>query len=207
MANACLSQIIDTLMSYTVCDVNFESCMMGCCKECPGKEALVEFLSSVGDIPDEIEYMQWISTDRTTLVHTKQNTNEYIETLAGQVSKLTRHSFEQNNYVKYLKATISTSELLTQGDFSENYSFIIQDEIQISSYHWDYQQAALHPLVVYSRNVKDEVLPHSVCVISDTKDHTTSTVWSFQKQLLQYLREKYAAITKIHYFTDGCVGQ
>ena len=32
-------------------------------------------------------------------------------------------------------------------DFSENYSFVLQDEAQ--GFHWNNSQATLHPFVVY----------------------------------------------------------
>ena len=88
-------------------------------------------------------------------------------------------------------------EIIVQGDFAENYSYIFQDEIQ--SFHWENKQATLHPFVAYQRNI--------ICVISDCKDHTTVTVFEFLKVVLKYLKTELPAVTKIHYFTDGCAGQ
>ena len=47
----------------------------------------------------------------------------------------------------------------------------------------------------------------SHCIISDTTQHTTSTVYAYQKTLLDGLKVKHSAITKVHYFSDGCTGQ
>ena len=47
----------------------------------------------------------------------------------------------------------------------------------------------------------------SHCMISDTTQHTTSTVYAYQKTLLDGLKVKHSAITKVHYFSDGCTGQ
>ena len=58
----------------------------------------------------------------------------------------------------------------------------------------------LHPFVAYQRNI-------IYSVISDCKDHTTVTVFAFLKVVLKYLKTALPAVTKIHYFTDGCAGQ
>ena len=47
----------------------------------------------------------------------------------------------------------------------------------------------------------------SHCMISDATQHTTSTVYAYQKTVLDGLKVKHSAITKVHYFSDGCTGQ
>ena len=121
-------------MSYDTTD---EQCMMGHCKSCPGKDGAVEFLQS-HDIPDEVQYKQWVTTDRTTLLTITQPRDEYIDNLADLLHKLTRHSYvakSQSDYTKFLKNNITAHKLIIQGDFAENYSFVNQDEIQ--SFHWE----------------------------------------------------------------------
>ena len=86
-------------------------------------------------------------------------------------------------------------EIIVQGDFAENYSYVVQDEIQ--SFHWENKQATLYPFVAYQWNIL-------ICVISECKDHTTATVFAFLKVVLKYLKKE---LTQIHYFTDGCAGQ
>ena len=63
--------------------------------------------------------------------------------------------------------------IIVQGDFAENYSYVVQDEIQ--RFHWENKQATLHPFVAYQRQ-EDNTLQHRniLCVISDCKDHNDS---------------------------------
>jgi hypothetical protein len=43
--------------------------------------------------------------------------------------------------------TLKTGKIAVICDFSQNYSFIIQDEVQ--GLHWNNTQATLHPFVAY----------------------------------------------------------
>ena len=75
--------------------------------------------------------------------------------------------------MKELKATMKLLDnVILQGDFAENVSYVIQDEVQ--SFHWENKQATLHPFVAYHR-LADGTLEHSnICVVSDTREHTTT---------------------------------
>lgn len=97
-------------------------------------------------------------------------------------------------------------EIILQGDFTENYSYVVQDEIQ--SFHWENMQATIHPFVAY-RKLDDSTLEHrNICVVSDVKDHSfESTVYALQQVVLDYLKKEFPEIKKVHYFTDGCAGQ
>ena len=103
----------------------------------------------------------------------------------------------QTHYLKKLKETIPTSECIIVGDFSENFSFVVQDAAQGSTGKTHRQHCTL--LLCMS-----EMKSH--CIISDTTQHTTSTVYAFLKTLLEGLKVKYPTI-KVHYFSHGCAGQ
>ena len=92
-------------------------------------------------------------------------------------------------------------EIIVQGDFAYNYSWVVQDEI----HGFINKQATLHQFVAYQRQ-EDNTLQHrNICVISDCKDHTAVTVFAFLKVDLKYLKTKLPVVKKIHYFTDGTV--
>ena len=95
--------------------------------------------------------------------------------------------------------------MIVIGDFSENYSFVVQDEVQ--GYHWVNNQATLHPFVAYYKS-PDNVLRHkSYCIISDCLDHSTFAVYTYQKLLVKHLKENLPVFNKLFYFSDGCAGQ
>ncbi len=96
-------------------------------------------------------------------------------------------------------------DIILQGDFAENLSYVVKDEIQ--SFHWENKQATLHPFVAYHR-LADGTLEHcNICVVSDTKEHTTVTAYAFLSFVIPYLQTWFPDMKKIHYFTDGCAGQ
>ena len=141
-----------------------------------------------------------------TIVESKE---DFIENLSTQIEKLTRHSFTakaQSSYMKTVKTSMTPlQEIIVQGDFAENYSYVVQDEIQ--SFHWENKQATMHPFVAYRRN-EDGTLEHrNICVVSDSTQHSTVTVFAFLKVVIEFLKQEFPSVKKIHYFTDGCAGQ
>ena len=153
-----------------------------------------------------------MSTDRTQLVTITESKENVIENLNTQVFKLTRHSYTakcQSGNMKKLKTSMTPmEEIIVQGDFAENYSYIVQGEIQ--SFHWENKQATLHPFVAYQRQ-EDNTLQHRnihvLLVTAKIIRVTTVTVFAFLKVVLKYLKTELPAVKKIHYFTDGCAGQ
>ena len=53
-------------MKVAVCDIVSEKCMMHKCKSLPGKEGVVNHLSSLEelDLFDDFTYRQWMTMDR-----------------------------------------------------------------------------------------------------------------------------------------------
>ena len=90
-------------------------------------------------------------------------------------------------------------------DFSENYSYILQDAAQ--GFHWYNPQATLQPFVVYFR--EDGELKHlSYVFISDCLVHDTVAVHLFQKKLVEFLTDNLRwPIKCIIYFSDGAPTQ
>ena len=50
-------------------------------------------------------------------------------------------------FLKKLKCNLSTDELIASLDFTQNYSYIVQDEVQ--SFHWNNSQSSLQSSVIY----------------------------------------------------------
>jgi len=107
-------------------------------------------------------------------------------------------------YLKTLKISIQVGEVIVIGDFSENYTFIVQDAIQ--GFYFINSQCTIHPFVVYFPS-EDGVHHQSYCFISDHLKHDTVMVYSFICRLIVELKSKHQSLTKVHYFSDGCAGQ
>ena len=101
-------------------------------------------------------------------------------------------------------STLLPRQFVVIGDFSENYSFVLQDAAQ--GFHWNNSQATIHPFVAYYRQLGK--LEHvSYVIISDCLHHDTIAVHLFQKNLVQFLQEKFSKVDKILYFSDGSAAQ
>ena len=72
-------------------------------------------------------------TDRTELTSMILPQNEFINLFVEKLDNITTHYFIarfQASYLKQLKNKLGADELIVLGDFTENYFFLVQDEIQ-----------------------------------------------------------------------------
>ena len=78
------------------------------------------------------------------------STDMFVDCLIENLLKLRKHDFiakEQASFLVELQSQLKDGEVIVQGDFLENYSFIIQDAVQ--GFHWNNDQATIHPFVAY----------------------------------------------------------
>lgn len=134
---------------------------------------------------------------------------DFIKDFCDGLLKLKTHSFiakEQSEHLDTMKKNLAVGEILVICDFTENYSFVIQDEIQ--GYHWSNEQATVHPFVCYYREIENgELKCVSYVVISECLTHDVVAVYLFQKKLMEFLHTKIEHITRVIFFSDGCGGQ
>ena len=154
------------------------------CHKCPTYTALREYVElklQEYDIEEDVTYSQEDSTNRTTLRTHKTPVDEFIELLAYHIHNLSKHSFIVKNQAQYLKARkeeIDEETCIILLDFTENYHFIVQDEVQ--GYYWNKDQYTLHTVVIYYKNHQNQLIHKSVCILSDNLDHDTSFVHELQ---------------------------
>jgi hypothetical protein len=153
------------LMTKVVCDVTSNECMVHRCPNCPGIVSLKKFLDAqLIDNDEEVSFNQWQKTDRTTLIYQTTTMEEYKLMLSEPINKLTAHSYIakcQARYLKQQKENLAKDCCIVLGDFAENFTFVIQDEIQ--SYHWCKSQCTLHPVALYLLNENDQLEKKSFC--------------------------------------------
>ncbi|GBN96229.1 hypothetical protein AVEN_174177-1 [Araneus ventricosus] len=197
------------IMELYVCSIENQKCMFGECSQCPKENFRNEIEKfEAFQNADEIIYKRWISTDRSTLITQVESTEEFLDSFVGCMPNLTKHHFiakSQSKYLKDMKLNIPQEECIVLLDFSENYSFIVQDAIQ--GFHWENSQATIHPLVVYGKNSENQLLTVSMCIISDHTIHDTATVFSFQTAVIPSIKEKFPLVKKLIYFSDGSSAQ
>lgn len=201
------------LMSKFACSLTNRKCMLHLCSECPGENGIKSYLEHLEILKemDVLKYKQWVSVDRCSLIDQTETVEEYISSLSGKISKLTRHHYiskAQSSFLRRLKENLLANEVIILMDFAENYSFLIQDEVQ--GYHWENSQCTVHPFVIYRTAICDgeeKVVPQSFCFISPDTKHSTAMVYTFLCSLIPHIKSFLPNITKIYYFSDGCAGQ
>ena len=199
-------------LARIMCNPPLPICYLGECKHCPGIGILkdeLEVLLDENDM-DQIIYKQWISTDRSTLETFCVSAEDYIEIFSDKLELLRRHSFiasEQAAFYTRYKTNLQPGEILVTADFSENYSFILQDAAQ--GFHWNNSQATLHPFVAYFVD-SGELCHLSYVIISECLHHDTIAVYLFQKCFIAFLKSflpEWSQPKKIIYFSDGAASQ
>ena len=175
------------MIQIIVCDLNDKICMVHRCNDCPEKNALTSKLQHLECLEDisEIKVKQWQTADRTALNTMILATDKFIELAVRKLDQLTFHSFiakSQAQYLKNRKNAIQFDRAIVLVDFSENYSFVVQDEVQ--GYHWNRNQCTLHSAVVYAKDQNNQSLKaHSFCFMSEDLNHDTGFVYALQQIL------------------------
>ena len=112
------------------------------------KASLMEIFNDMG--VDEISYKAWVSVDHSTLETLTKGTEDFVDTLLQNLSSLRTHDFIAKQQAAFLfekKANLKEGEAVVNGDFAQNYSFVILDSVQ--GFHWNNDQATIHPVVAY----------------------------------------------------------
>lgn len=122
-------------LARIMCNSPLPKYYLGECDVCPGVAKLKEHLTTLLDENDmeQIIYKQWIATDRSTLETFCAPAEEFVETFCDKLVLLHPHSFiasEQASFYTRCKTSLQAGDILVTVDFSENYSFILQDAAQ-----------------------------------------------------------------------------
>ena len=83
-----------------------------------------------------VTFKRWVAVDRSDLISQTLPIIDYVELILKELYKVIPHSFiakSQSAYFKERKEMLKVGEVLVNMDFAENYSFVIQNEIQ--GYH------------------------------------------------------------------------
>ena len=149
-----------------------------------------------------------MNVDRTNLETVIRSTDDFVEDLVDRLCHLQCHSFiptQQSKFMKEIKEGPMDEQILDIAAFAENYSFVLQDEVQ--GYHSTNSQATIHPFVVYhlfpvEGNESTDLKEIRFVVISDHLLHNTLVAHYFQSKLIKFLKE-IMSFKKVIYFSDG----
>ena len=197
------------LIKILICGDERRDCLLLKCDQCPKQDYLTTLLlSKFEDEHDTITFKEWVSVDRTQLITRQLPVHEFIDLIVEKLVKLTPHSFiakEQSNYLKARKENLDKDSVLVLLDFSENYAFRYQDEVQ--SYHWSHDYCSVHPAVCYYIDNDGKLGNFNMCYLSAELQHDVAFVYSIQIELTKFIRVNLPHIENVEYFSDGCAAQ
>ncbi|KAL5491417.1 hypothetical protein EMCRGX_G016700 [Ephydatia muelleri] len=121
-------------LAYIQCDPPTADCANGICEECRGTQPLkveLEAIMEENGVKSVLQYSQWVNTDHTNLETHVVPVVDFLDLFMEYLLKLRLHDFiarQQAKFISEKKETLGSGEFLVVADFSENYSFVIQDE-------------------------------------------------------------------------------
>ena len=112
--------------------------------------------------------------------------DEFIDMFCEKLKVLRPHAFNAAQQASFYecKSALTPREMVVTVDFSENYSFVLQDAAQ--GYHWNNSQATMHPFVAYYKDGSDKLCHLSYVVISEALNHDTTVVYLYQNVSLHF---------------------
>ena len=148
------------------------------CEHCPKQEVLVAYLNSkFPDVDKTITFKEWTAVDRTEMITRQMTVIDYIELLVLKLIKLIPHSYiakQQSAYLRNRKENLDMTSVLILLDFSENYTYRFQDEVQ--GYHWSHNSCSVHPVVCYYQDQSGHLKNINFCFLSDDMLHDVAFV-------------------------------
>ena len=203
---------VSDFLVHIQCNPPNISCWLGECNEC-GQVKVIELKSKIENILDEecieeIKYQKWVTVDRSHLETVIKPVAEFVEEFCSSLTKFQRHQFltdRQQAYYQETKRTLKKGELLVQCDFSENYSYKVQDEPQ--PWHWNNDMVTLHTTVGYHINDKGDLEHINYVAISENNTHDAVAVQLYLRKFLDFAKTKITGLSKVIYWSDGCAAQ
>lgn len=196
------------LLAEIICEESSSQCHLLKCEKCPGINKLQEnLLESLGNA-ENITFKQWTQVDRCHMDTITQSAFDFTEIFCEKLRNLLPHHFiaeQQSKYLKSCKENITKSECIMISDFSENYSFVIQDAVQ--GFHWANAQCTIHPFAIYYKDENDVLQFTSIICISEVLKHNHVAVRLFWDRAVNILKQKIPHLEKIINFSDGSGGQ
>ena len=181
-------------------------CFMRLCTKCKDKADDLRF--NIEKICEEhqisnIEYEQWVSTDRPEVVSKSDHYTEFSTKFVALIEKLSSHLYEvreQQGHYEHLKNNLPLNHCLAAGDFSENFELHECHEIQ--SAHFKKGHVTLFPFIVnYNEN---GVIKRKSCVfITNSLAHDYFDVFAFVTVLNRYIQQELLPTRTYQIFFSG----
>ena len=156
----------------------------------------------------QLHYSQWQKNQNDDLEQVKLSGTmaDIIDLITSNLEFFLYHDFVKNAQAKSFqdrKNNLAKNEVVYHFDFSENYRFIPQDEIQ--SDHWDHHCCTLFTALVHYKDANDCLQHESFVLVSDYMNHDKYAVLVFLEQISDKFKNLHPdiTITKKYFRSDG----
>ena len=187
------------LVNKAVCTLSTENCYRQQCDNCSSRNGSDLLMIDEDDLDETLDtnWSLWVTTNnRVELQHFHGSFRSLIEQLNSRWSSFITHTYvtrQQREYIKTLKLTSTfTTFAVIHVDFAENFTFVIQKEIQ--SAYWNTKQSSLYTIVLDIGNDH-----RNMVIISNRMQHDTTFVYCTQQLIVKFIREEYPTVSKINY--------
>lgn len=162
-------------MKELLCEEPSSKCYLSRCDKCPSSDVLKqEIVDCIQEASIKtLSFKCWRFVDRCIMEQITMPSLQFLDEFITLMTSLKAHHFiakNQSSHLNNLKNSLAEDTIIVILDFSENYSVVIQDEVQ--GYHWCNQQATVHPFVCYYKE-SNELKTHSFVIISENLQHNT----------------------------------
>ena len=187
------------LVDKTVCADPDEDCYNRNCNTCRNLTVSSIFKTNFNDDNEFLDttWSLWTTTNnRVELLHFHGSFRSLVDQLDSRWSSFITHTYvtrQQREYIKTIRLTsLPTTFAVVQMDIAENFSFVVQKEVQAA--HWNKKQASIYTVVV---TVGDD--HHNVVIISNRMVHDTASVYCAQELIVKFIKDVYPTVQKINY--------
>lgn len=205
--NLTKQELLQTLVEKMLCPVPDTACYLQQCTNCD-EQKMLDYVAQILDANNvnDVSFSMWVTSPKCEITFVTDDADIFMDRLKKQLKRFILHKFKvdkQFEFIKNIKRTLKANKyFLIQLDFAENYTCIYQNSIQ--SHYFGAPTVTIHPFVVFFKTSEtSEIQTLSIVAISEVKTHNTVTVYTFQKKLIEILKEKFPEIEKILYLSDG----
>lgn len=185
------------LVNSLVCDDTNETCMIRKCSTCQ-HFFKKKINNHVRNKKSSLTWTQWVHNgNRFTRSEFTGTVQQCVAVLETKISPFLLHTWikrEQSKYFEDLKENVSSSNVVIQVDYSQNFSISFQDEIQ--SAHWSKEQLSVFTAHVWLSDSTSK----SFAFVSDDSRHNKYTVNACLERLFTTLQRDVPDLNEVAIF-------
>ena len=173
-----------TLHEHFKCDEELpaKNCIMRQCSNCGTEKYKKSLRAENCELLTKKGHVQWMQWKLQKVFNGKKNVKRMLPTIQTgtyedifkeylkQLKSISVHQFMKIWQLKNFRMSLRNlqkSQLLLLHDFSQNLLLIIQEEV--SSAHWDHEQATIHPTVAFFIGLCGELIKEEIIHITGDK--------------------------------------